>query len=185
MDKARIKDYKRQLLKLLRQKALKQRRVVLSSGRASNYYLDGRLITLSHAGAHLAASIILDLLKDKKITAVGGPTLGADPLIGAILGLAAIKKRKLTGFIIRKSAKAHGMQRLIEGPRLRRGSRVVLLDDVATSGGSLVEAKKILHAQGVKAVCAIVIVDRQEGAARKLASVGCPLISIFKKKDIL
>jgi len=93
--------------------------------------------------------------------------------------------RKFGGFIVRKSAKKHGMQRLIEGPTLPKGSRVILVDDVATTGGSLVEAKKALNKQGVKVDCAIVIVDREEGATENLTRAGCRLISLFKKKDIL
>lgn len=178
-------QYRKRLLRLLKRKALKRGRVVLSSGRVSDYYLDGRLITLSPCGAYLAASIILDLIKNKKIAAVGGPTLGADPIVGAAMVIAGEKGRRLGGFIVRKSTKKHGMQRLIEGPSLPKGSRVVLVDDVATTGGSLVEAKKALDKQGVKVDCAIVIVDREEGAAQNLAKAGCPLICLFKKSDIL
>lgn len=159
--------------------------MVLSSGKVSNYYLDGRLITLSPQGAYLAASIILELIKHKKIVAIGGPTLGADPIVGAVIGLAAIKNKRLSGFIVRKSTKKHGMQRLIEGPPLSKGSRVILVDDVATTGGSLVEASKALSRLGVKVDCAIVIVDREEGARETLAKAGCRLVPLFKKRDIL
>ncbi|MFH1678117.1 MAG: orotate phosphoribosyltransferase [Candidatus Omnitrophota bacterium] len=185
MSENRLKQHKKALLRLLKRKALKRRKVVLSSGKASNYYLDGRLITLSPAGAYLTASIILDLIKDKKISAVGGPTMGADPIVGAVIALASIKGRNLGGFIIRKSAKKHGMQRLIEGPLLRKGSRVILLDDVATTGGSLVEAKTVLDKEGIIVDCAIVIVDREEGASENLAKVSCRLIPLFQKRDIL
>ena len=172
-------------MRLLKRKALKRGRVVLSSGKVSNYYLDGRLVTLSPQGAYLAASIILELIKHKKIAAIGGPTLGADPLVGAIISLAATRKKRLNGFIVRKHTKKHGMQRLIEGPALARGSRVILVDDVATSGGSLVEAKKALSSMGVEVDCAIVIVDREEGATENLTKAGCCLISLFKKSDII
>jgi len=185
MSENRTKQYKKRLLQLIKRKALKRGRVVLSSGKVSNYYLDGRLITLSSQGAYLIASIILDLIKDKKITAIGGPTLGADPIVGAVIGLASIKGKKLGGFIVRKSTKKHGMQRLIEGVPLPKGSRVVLVDDVATTGGSLVEAKAALDKQGVKVDCVIVVVDREEGAAQNLAKADCRLISLFKKRDIL
>lgn len=180
-----IQQHKKQLLQLLKRKALKRGRVVLSSGKVSNYYLDGRLITLSPQGAYLAASIILELIKHKKIVAIGGPTLGADPIVGAVIGLAAIKNKRLSGFIVRKSTKKHGMQRLIEGPPLSKGSRVILVDDVATTGGSLVEASKALSRLGVKVDCAIVIVDREEGARETLAKAGCRLVPLFKKRDIL
>jgi orotate phosphoribosyltransferase len=185
MKENKVKEYKRRLLQFLKQKALKHGRVLLSSGKVSNYYLDGRLVTLSSQGAYWVASIILDLIKDKKITAIGGPTLGADPIVGAVISLAAIKGKKLGGFIVRKGTKKHGMQHLIEGPRLPKGSRVVLVDDVVTTGGSLIAAKIALARLGVKVDCAIVIVDREEGARENLAKAGCRLISLFKKRDIL
>ena len=185
MKTNKTRQIKKDLLKLLKKKALKRGRIVLSSGKVSNFYLDGRLVTLSAEGAYWIACLILELIKDKKITAIGGPTLGADSIIGAVLSLAAVENRKLDGFIIRKSRKKHGRQRLIEGPVLRRGGRVVLIDDVATTGGSLVEAKNVLQEKGVIVDCVIVVVDRQEGAARKLARAGCRLISLFKKKDIV
>ncbi len=185
MTESKIKHHKKKLLQLLKNKALKRGRIVLSSGKVSDYYLDGRLITLSSQGAYLAASIILNFVKDKKIAAIGGPTLGADPIVGAVIALASKKGRRLSGFIVRKSAKKHGMQRLIEGPSLPKGSRVVLVDDVATTGGSLIEAKMVLDKQGVKVDCAIVIVDREEGAKENLARAGCCLISLFKKSDFI
>ncbi len=172
-------------MRFLKEKALKRGRVLLSSGKISNYYIDGRLITLSSRGAYLVASIISELIRDKKITAIGGPTLGADSIVGAVIALSAIKGKRLGGFIVRKGTKKHGMQRLIEGPRLPRGSRVVLVDDVATTGGSLVAAKIALARLGVRVDCAIVIVDREEGAGKNLARVGCRLIPLFKKRDIL
>jgi orotate phosphoribosyltransferase len=185
MKENMLKLHKERLLQLLKRKALKRGRVVLSSGKVSNYYLDGRLVTLSSQGVYLAASIILELIKHKKIAAIGGPTLGADPIVGAVISLAATRKKRLSGFIVRKHTKKHGMQRLIEGPALARGSRVILVDDVATSGGSLVEAKKALSSMGVKVDCAIVIVDREEGATENLAKAGCHLISLFRTSDIL
>ena len=114
-----MKDNKRKLLALLKKKALKRGRVVLASGKVSNFYLDGRLITLDSQGVALIAEIILDLIKGKKVSALGGPTMGADPITAAVIALAGKRKKKLSGFIIRKQAKKHGMQRLIEGPSSR------------------------------------------------------------------
>ena len=185
MKENTVREAKKRLLGFLKSRALKRGRVVLSSGKVSSYYLDVRLVTLSSQGAYLAAIIILDLIKNKKITAIGGPTLGADPIVGAVIGFAPVKGRSLSGFIVRKSTKKHGRQRLIEGPPLPKRSRVVLIDDVATSGGSLIAAKKVLDKEGIIVDCAIVIVDREEGARKNLAKVNCRLISVFRKRDIL
>jgi len=156
----------------------------LSSGKISHYYLDGRLITLSVQGAYLVASIILELVKNKNIAAIGGPTLGADPIVGAIACLGHIKKMPVKTFIVRKVAKTHGMQRQIEGPALKKGESVVLVDDVATTGGSLIEAKAALDKLGVSVKKAIVIVDRGEGAKENLAQAGLKLEAIFKIADL-
>lgn len=179
-----IDELKADLLALLKKEALKKGRFVLSSGKISNYYLDGRIITLSPRGAYLVASIILELIRGKNIDAVGGPTLGADPIVGAIAVLSHIQKIPLKTFIVRKSVKAHGMQRQIEGPELKKNSRVIIVDDVATTGGALIEAKEALEAVGAIVEGAIVIVDRNEGASQNLAKPGLRLDSIFKIEDL-
>jgi orotate phosphoribosyltransferase len=184
MAKEEISALKTKLMALLKTKALKRGSFVLSSGKVSNYYLDGRIITLTPEGAYLAASIILELIKDKDIAAIGGPTLGADPIVGAVAVLSHINKAPLKTFIVRKNAKEHGTQRQIEGPPLEKNSRVVLVDDVATTGKSLVEAKQALEDIGVKVDTAIVIVDRCEGAQENLAKEGLRLESIFTVKDL-
>jgi orotate phosphoribosyltransferase len=175
---------KTKLLALLKREALKTGEFVLSSGKTSNYYLDGRIITLTPEGAYLAASIILELIKDKGIDAVGGPTLGADPIVGAIACLSHIENIPIKTFIVRKTAKEHGTQRQIEGPALKEGSRVILVDDVATTGKALIEAKEALDKIGVEVELAIVIVDRGEGASVNLAKAGLRLESIFSRQDL-
>jgi len=185
MQKLTINQYKLQLLKLLKKKAVKTGKIKLSSGKISNFYVDGRLITLSPEGAWLIANIMLEMIRGKKIHAIGGLTLGADPITGAIACMAYIKKIPIKTFIVRKVKKEHGMQRQIEGPQLRRGERAAIVDDVATTGSSLIEAKEALEGIGVKADLAIVIVDRQEGAIRNLKKSGIKLLSIFKKKDLI
>jgi len=178
-----VKELKAQLLALLSKEALKKGNFTLSSGKASNYYLDGRVITLTPEGAYLVASIILELSKDKKIDALGGPTLGADPIVGAVALLSHIKNIPLKTFIVRKAAKEHGTTRQVEGPELKKGSRVILVDDVATSGKALIEAKHALDKLGIVADTAMVIVDRCEGAKENLAKEGVSLESIFTVKD--
>ncbi|MDD5669648.1 MAG: orotate phosphoribosyltransferase [Candidatus Omnitrophica bacterium] len=183
--KTEMPELKKDLLVLLKKKAFKKGNFVLSSGKTSSYYLDGRIITMTPEGAYLVASIILEMIKTRQIEAVGGPTLGADPIVGALAALSHIQKKPVQVFIVRKSAKEHGTQRQVEGPALQKGDTVVLVDDVATSGKSLIEAKKVLDEMGVLVECCIVIVDRLEGAADNLARVGCKLESIFTIEDLL
>lgn len=183
MAKKKTGEWKAALLELLKKEALKKGKFVLSSGKTSNYYLDGRLITLTPKGAYLAASIILDFAKKENIYAIGGPTLGADPIVGAIAVLSHLQKVPLKTFIVRKAAKGHGMQRQIEGPHLKKKGTVMLIDDVATTGKALIEASAALEREGIKARLAMVIVDRQEGAGENLAKAGLKLLSIFTPAD--
>ena len=184
MKNEELGELKTKLLKLLNREALKRGKFVLSSGKTSNYYLDGRIITLTPEGAYLAAAIILELIKDKGIDAIGGPTLGADPIVGAVACLSHINKIAVKTFIVRKGVKEHGMQRQIEGPALKKGDKVILVDDVATTGGSLIEAREVLDKIGVRVEKAIVIVDRQEGAKENLTQAGIKLESIFTIEDL-
>ena len=177
-------NQKRQLLQLLKEKALKKGEFILSSGKKSNYYLDGRIITLTPEGAYLVASIILELIKDKNIDAIGGPALGADPISGAVAVLSHIKKIPIKTFIVRKAAKMHGAGRQIEGPELKSKDRVILVDDVATTGGALLEAVSALKEKGVEIEGAIVIVDRDQGAKQSLAKEGIRLSAIFNLEDL-
>ncbi len=184
MENRNLQELKADLLKLLDKEALKRGRVVLSSGKISDYYLDGRIITLTPEGAYLVASIILEMVKGRGINAIGGPTLGADPITGAIAVVSHINNIPLKTFIVRKAAKEYGMQRQVEGPALNKGERVIIVDDVATSGKSLLEAKAALDKLEVKIDGAIVIVDRDEGAKENLAAAGCEFASIFTIKDL-
>ena len=180
MERANRAELKQKLFDLLNTEALKRGKFLLSSGKESNYYLDGRVITLTPQGAYLVGSIILDMVSDRDLDAVGGPTLGADPICGAVAALSYINNKPLKTFIVRSQAKDHGALRQIEGPALKKGDQVILLDDVATTGKALIEAKQALDKIGVIARQAIVIVDRQEGATDNLAKVGLELESIFK-----
>lgn len=184
MDKKEFGRLKERLLTLLKNKAIKKGRFVLSSGRVSNYYLDGRLITLSAEGVYLVARIMLKMIDTAKIDTVGGPTIGADPILGAMGCLSHICKSPIQTFIVRNSAKGHGTKRQIEGPALKKGAEVILIDDVTTSGKSLIEAKAALSSIGVKVKRAIVVVDRCEGARENLAREDITLESIFKLKEL-
>jgi orotate phosphoribosyltransferase len=181
-NKAQLKE---KLLSLLKKDAFKKGKFILSSGKESSFYLDGRIITMTPEGAYLIAAIILEMIKGDTLEGFGGPTLGADPIVGAVACLSYLQAMPpLKTFIVRKTAKEHGTQRQVEGPALKAGDRVVLVDDVATTGKSLVEAKQVLDALGVIAEKAIVIVDRNEGAKENLARIGLKLESIFSLTDL-
>ena len=183
MEKENRLDLKKKLFDLLNNYALKRGKFLLSSGKESSYYLDGRVITLTPQGAYLVASIILDMISHRNLDAVGGPTLGADPIVGALAVLSYINNLPIKTFIVRQLVKAHGTQRQVEGPVLKKGDRVILVDDVATTGKAIMEAKQALDKIGVIVQSAIVIVDRNEGAVDNLARVGLKLESIFKITD--
>ena len=177
------KDLKEKLFALLTKEALKRGEFTLSSGKKSSYYLDGRVITLTPEGAYLVASIILEMVEGQDIVAIGGPTLGADPIVGAVAAISYIKQTPVKTFIVRKATKEHGTQRQIEGPALENKGKVILVDDVATTGKALIEAKATLDKAGIPVDTAIVIVDRLEGAKDNLAKAGLRLESIFTIKE--
>jgi orotate phosphoribosyltransferase len=183
MQKEGLKELKGKLFNLLNKEALRRGEFTLSSGKKSSYYLDGRVITLTPEGAYLTACIILELCREKEIEAIGGPTLGADPIVGAIAAISHIKNIPIKTFIVRKAAKEHGTQRQIEGPQLKAGSKAVLVDDVATTGKALIEAKQALDKAGIICDTAFVIVDRCEGAAENLKGHGLNLESVFSIKE--
>jgi orotate phosphoribosyltransferase len=150
----------------------------LTSGRQSDYYIDGRRTTLHARGAYLVAKLLLDELKGLRVDAIGGPTLGADPVIGAVIALAALEDLPLVGFLVRKEPKSHGMQQFVEGP-LQPGMRVAVFDDTATTGGSLKHAIDQVEAARCTVVKVFVIVDRQEGAQENFVRWGYPFQAFF------
>ena len=174
---------KEKLLSILKKEAFFREKITLSSGKQSDYYIDARRVTLSAQGAYLCAKVILDAVKDDQYEAIGGPTLGADPLVGAIAVISYQANKPKKTFIIRKAPKAHGKQQQIEGPFLSDGARVVLIDDVATTGKAFLESLEVLKKTNIKAVRAVCIVDRGEGAKEALAKEGCDLVSIFKVEE--
>lgn len=179
-----IDEAKKELFKLIKSEAYCEGSFRLSSGKVSNYYIDCRKITLSSKGAYLAALLILDIIKNSKIDAVGGPTIGADPIVGGVCVLSLIKyNRPIKAFLVRKSAKSHGLKSQIEGPVLKSGSHVVVVDDVATTGGSLIEAVSCLRKRNIKIDSVIVLVDRNEGAGEILKKAKCKFIPIFNIED--
>ena len=159
-------------------------KIILSSGKESDYYIDCRRVTLNPEGAYLSAKLILDLVKNDSFDAIGGPTLGADPFVGAIGVVSFQSGKPVNTFIIRKAPKAHGKQQQIEGPLIKKDGTVILIDDVATTGKAFLESIDVLQKMNIKTPKAICIVDRNEGAKEALAERGCKLISIFDISEI-
>jgi orotate phosphoribosyltransferase len=159
------------LRKLITDLAVVHGRVVLSSGQEANYYVDLRRLTLHHAGAPLVGRVLLDLTADWEFDAVGGLTLGADPVAAAMLHAAAAGGRDLDAFVVRKEGKAHGLQRRIEGPDVA-GRRVLAVEDTSTTGASVLTAVEALTEAGAEVVGVAVIVDRGAGDAVRSAGLG-------------
>ncbi len=174
---------RQELYKLIKEKAYHEGEIKLASGKTSHYYLDARAVTLSSQGAYLVGSMIFNLVKSWNISFVGGPTLGADPIVGALAVISYQNKKPVNTFLIRKTPKSHGRMLQVEGPDIPAGSEVVLLDDVATTGGSLVDSIAILKKMDISVKRAVVIVDREEGAGENLKKVGCELVSLFKASE--
>jgi orotate phosphoribosyltransferase len=170
-----------QLLHLVRELAVVHGRVTLSSGREADYYVDLRRITLSGRAAPLVGRQLLELTADLDYDAVGGLTMGADPIAAAMLHAASAQGRQLDAFVVRKSAKAHGLQRQVEGPDIA-GRRV--LEDTTTTGGSPLTALAACRAAGALPVAVATIADRATGAAEKLEAEGVPYRSLFSLQDL-
>src|ERR1700691_1567351 len=180
-----IDQDRKDLFHLLKTHAFSKGKFILSSGKESDFYLDARLVTLSAAGAYLTARIMLDMVNEDGPDAIGGPTLGADPMVGGIASLSHQAGRPVDTFIIRKQPKAHGKQQQIEGPLLKEGGNVVIIDDVATTGKAFVESIEVLQKMNIKIKKAICIIDRGEGAREALGHYNVPLESIFSIAEFL
>ncbi len=174
---------KEELLSLLKKDAWYKGEVKLSSGKTSNFYIDVRRVSLSSGGIYLISHLMWELIKGDEITAIGGPTLGADPIVAGVCMVSHMNKKPLNAFLIRKTPKSHGRQQLIEGKELTPSDKVAIVDDVATSGSSLIKSIEVLSKEKIKIVKALTVIDREEGASENLAKLNCPLVSLFKKSD--
>jgi orotate phosphoribosyltransferase len=170
------------LIALVRKLALQIGDFTLASGKKSKYYLDCRKVTLDSAGANLIADGMLELLKEKLPDAVGGMAIGADPITAAIITVAGRSGKSLKGFIVRKEAKQHGTGRDVEGPVLP-GERVIIVEDVVTSGGSSLAAIEKAEAFGLKVLGVLAIIDRLEGGREALAAKGYSLQTLLTIRD--
>jgi orotate phosphoribosyltransferase len=171
------------LLEIVRAKAYKEGRFVLASGKVSDYYLDCRLVTLDPEGLFLFSRLILAELDDAQVSAVGGLTLGADPIAAGVALASHLDGRSVRAFIVRKEAKGHGTQKAIEGD-LAAGERVAVVDDVMTSGGSVKQAIAEIEKAGAKVARVVCLVDREEGGSRDLREKGYDFRAIFTIADV-
>ncbi|MDA0988116.1 MAG: orotate phosphoribosyltransferase [Chloroflexi bacterium] len=151
--------------------ALKYGDFTLSSGAKSNYYFDGRLISLNPAGAYLLGKVFLEEIKGQNIVAVGGPSMAAIPIVTAVALTSQIEGTPVQAFFVRTEAKAHGTGQQVEGG-LQSGSRVMIVDDTCTSGGSLFTAIEAAEAAGCKVVKVMAVLDRHQGGSDELRRRG-------------
>ena len=163
------------------EKAVVRGKVILSSGREADYYVDLRRVTLDAVAAPLVGRVMLELTADWDFDAVGGLTLGADPVATAMLHAAATDGRVLDAFVVRKSEKQHGLQRRIEGPEVA-GRRVLAVEDTSTTGGSVLTAVEALREAGADVVGVAVIVER--GAAPAVEAAGLPYLAAYSLEEL-
>lgn len=176
------------LAELVNELAVVRGKVTLASGLESNFYVDMRRATLHHEAAPLIGHVMLDLLEENgfsvdEVDAVGGLTMGADPVATAMLHAAAARGLDLDAFVVRKAAKDHGMKRQIEGPSVE-GKRVVVLEDTSTTGGSPIQAVEALRAAGAQVLAVAVIVDRNTGARERIEAADLPYLYALGLEDL-
>ncbi len=179
MDENQLKET---LLKLLKEKALMKGERTLASGKTSGFYIDGKQVTLDPQGLFVAAKLIYSLAQQAHADAIGGPTLGADPMAAAVALLSSQSGHPIKAFIVRKEAKEHGMQRMIEGPALAEGDKVVMVEDVVTTGKSVLKAIQEVEKTKARVVKTICLVDRLEGASEVLSAYN--FTPIFDLRDL-
>ena len=173
---------KDELLYLLKTDAYKKGEFTLSSGKTSEHYVNCKPVTLTGRGLTLVS---MSLLEEVKTPVVAGLTLGADPLVSGVAVCSALDGRLVNGLIVRKEPKGHGTQAWIEGPEFKKGTKVTVLEDVVTSGGSAIKAAEKLRDAGYIVEKVVTIVDRQEGGEDAIKEAGLELKSLFVLEDIV
>ncbi len=176
-----MSDPKNALLAEIKSKAIVHGKVILSSGKEANYYVDLRRVTLDAVAAPLVGEVMLALTSELDYDAVGGLTLGADPVATAMMHAAAAKGKRIDSFVVRKSEKQHGLQRRIEGPDVA-GRRVLAVEDTSTTGGSVLTAVEALREAGAEVVGVAVIVER--GAAPAIKEAGLPYFAAYSLSEL-
>ncbi|MFC1557518.1 orotate phosphoribosyltransferase [candidate division KSB1 bacterium] len=177
---------KQRLLEIIREKSVAYGEFTLVSGMKSNYYIDGKMTTFDPEGASEVGKLMLKTIKSlpRKVDSVGGPTMGADPIVTAV-GIEAFRQKdSFRCFAVRKKTKEHGRQKLIEGNFIK-GDRVVIVEDVITTGGSIFQSIDAVEESGGAVEAVIVVVDRMQGGKENLAEKGYTLFSLFTIDEIL
>ncbi len=175
--RARLRD-------LLVERAIKYGHFVLASGQTSSYYVDKTQITLMGEGLYCLARVILDQIEGMNVQAVGGMTIGADPIAGAVSALGICHGQRIDAFIVRKERKERGTQQRVEGP-LQNGARVVVLEDVITTGGSALEAVRAIEEErDAKVLQVLAMVDRLQGGREAIVEAGYDFTALFTVEDL-
>lgn len=178
---------KERLIRLLIDKAFKYSEepvFKLVSGRMSNYYFNCKAVTLHPEGMHLIGNLIYDMMRDSGARGIGGLTLGADPIADAVAYTSYLKGNPVEAFVVRKSAKSHGTMQWIEG-NVQKGDRVVIVDDVITTGKSTIEAINRAKEAGLDVVKVIALVDRQEGGRENIETLGFNVEPVVTREEVM
>lgn len=179
-------ELKRRLARLLVEKSYREGDFVLASGRRSDYYFDCRVTALHAEGSWLIGTLFNTMLKDLDIRGVGGMTMGADPLVSATTVISHEHGRPLHGLLVRKEAKSYGTGQSVEGlGNFSAGDSVAMLEDVVTTGGSLLKACDRVRDAGLSIAAVCAILDREEGGREKLQEAGCDLLALFTRKELV
>lgn len=180
------KGYREQLGRMLREKSLVYGDVLLSSGQKSNYYFDCKLTTLDPDGAYLTGHAFVEAFRQMSLdpSAIGGMTMGADPIVSATIVVSKLEKQPLPGFLIRKEHKEHGKRKRIEGFNVS-GQDVVIIDEVCTTGKSIIEAIEAVKEEDGNVIGIISLLDREEGGSDQLRKQGYNYHSIFTARDLM
>ncbi len=181
-----MNDLRCRLARILTKKSYKEGDFTLASGKKSEYYFDCRQTALHAEGAWLIGNLFFSMIQDMDCAGVGGMTLGADPLVSAVTIISYEKGAPLPGLIVRKQAKGHGTGQYVEGlANFQQGDAVIMLEDVVTTGGSVLTACKRIEAAGLRVAAVCCVLDREEGGREALEQAGYALHSIFTRKQLL
>ncbi len=179
---------RQRLKEIILEKSYRKGTFTLTSGRTSDFYVDGKQTTLDAEGAYLCGKLIFEKIKSsgKGIAAVGGMTLGADPLVTAVSVVSFLENAPIPAFIVRKEVKKHGTSASIEGLKnIPPAAVVALVEDVVTTGGTLIKVIERVESQGFRVGLVVTVVDRQEGGAEALSAAGVELEAIFTREELL